>query len=336
MAKRLSLPKPKAAATGGGAYFAPLSEIKLFSSGCCLLDCCLGGGWAERILNLVGDKSSGKTLLACEAAANYLTRYPDATVWYRDVEAAFDVEYMTRLGIPADRFDYGGECCCVEDVFRELTDKIKNKERGIYIIDSLDALSDHAELERDLDAGTFGTDKARKVSQLFRRLNQGISQSKITVLVISQVRDKIGVQFGERHSRSGGRALDYYASQVVWLSQIKQLKRTVRGVERPVGIRVRAAVKKNKVGMPFREVTFPLLFNFGIEDVVAGAEWLHEVKALEEGGIEPNELKRLTSFRSIGNMEPQEYHDYRKRLARGVRKVWNRIEGDFAPMRRKY
>ncbi len=334
MTKRVTLDRKPS--TDGGAYFGPQVTAPLFSSGCCLFDCCLGGGWAERILNLVGDKSTGKTLLACEAAANYLIQYPDATVWYRDVEAAFDIGYMTRLGIPADRFDYGSDCYCVEDVFEELTKKIKDKERGIYIIDSLDALSDRAEMKRDMDEGTYGVNKARQISQLFRRLNQGISESKITVLVISQVRDNIGVTFGEHNTRSGGRALDFYASQVVWLSQMKQLKRTVKGVERPVGIQVRAKVKKNKVGPPFREATFPLLFDYGIEDVIAGAEWLADVKALAEAGLEAADLKLLTSFKSVGAMDPTDYAAWRKRLSRGVRKVWKRIEAEFIPVRRKY
>ena len=320
----------------GGAYFDAVQKPSVFPSGCCLLDCGLGGGWSERIINVVGDKSTGKTLLACEAGANYLERYPDATIWYRDIEAAFDTSYMSRLGIPVDHFDYGEDCFCVEDVFEELTRLSEQGGRGLYIIDSLDALSDRAEMKREVGVGSYGTDKARQISQLFRRLNQSISKSKITVMVISQVRDNIGVMFGEHHRRSGGRALDFYASQVVWLSQIKQLKRTVKGVERPIGIVVRAKVKKNKVGPPFREVEFPLIFNYGIEDVVCSATWLHSVKAAGEISISSADLKELMSFRLVGQMDDEAYHSWGRKLSRSVRRVWRRIEHDFTPGRRKY
>ena len=245
----------------GGMYFEPARSVDLVSSGCQLLDCCLGGGWAERVVNLVGDKSTGKTLLACELAANYLRKYPKASVWYREVEAAFDEDYVAALGIPVKRFDRREDCLTVEDVFEELQQLIENGLHGLYVIDSLDALSDRAETKRDMNDGTYGAEKAKKLSQLFRRLIQGLAKAKIMVMVVSQVRDKIGVRFGDRHTRTGGRALDFYASQVVYLSQIKRLKRSVKGVDRPVGIEVRAQVKKNKVGPPFRECDFPILLD---------------------------------------------------------------------------
>jgi recombination protein RecA len=329
MAKRASLIED------GGAYFTPPSSFDRYSSGCCLLDCCLGGGWVENIVNLVGDKSSGKTLLACEAAANYL-RKDGAEVWYREVEAAFDPAYIAQLGIPVDRFQMSAELFTVEDFFEDLGRLIEQGRRGLYILDSLDALSDRAELKRGLDEGTYGANKAKQIGQLFRRLNQKMSRSKITLMLISQVRDKIGVTFGEHHTRSGGRALDFYASQIVWLSQIKMLKRTVRGVERPIGIQVRAKVKKNKAGLPLREIDFPILFNYGVEDVLAGMQWLQEVKSVDVLGLDAGEVKRLSSFKGLGDMACEEYKMYRHLVSKAVRRVWKQVEATFMSKRRKY
>jgi protein RecA len=349
MAKRLKLSNGPLDSTpvAGGAYFDNYERPPLFTSGCCVLDCCIGGGWCERLLNIVGDKSTGKTLLACEAAANYLAKYPDARVWYRDTEAAFDEPYMTHLGIPASRFDYSDRCFAVEDVFDELDRLIKVGERGLYIVDSLDALSDRAEEKRGIDEGTYGLSKAKQMSQLFRRLNQRLAGS-ITVLVVSQVRDKIGVAFGEHYTRSGGRALDFYASQVVWLSQVDMHKRTIKEVVRPIGIQVRAKCKKNKVGPPFREVEFPLIFDYGVEDLVAGAEWLNSVKAdklLEEAvgkrfdsrGVEVGKVvKRLTSLPMVARLDSTDYKELRSIVAACVQERWAAIEREFVPRRRKY
>jgi recombination protein RecA len=262
--------------------------------------------------------------------------HPDATVWYRDVEAAFDSGYMLRLGIPADKFDYGDSVYCVEDVFEEITKLIEAEKRGLYVIDSLDALSDHAEMKRDMDEGTYGADKPKLLSQLFRRLNGKMSRSGITVLVVSQVRDNIGVVFGERHTRSGGKALDFYASQIVWLSQIRQLKRVIRKVERPIGIEVKAKVKKNKVGPPFREATFPILFDYGVEDVIAAIQWLQSVNAVEEAGLTADDCKALSTFRAIGALDSDKYNCWRITVSKAVEKIWARIEKEFIPTRRKY
>lgn len=320
----------------GGSYFSsPKTNIEFISSGCMLLDCVLGGGYPlGRIVNIVGDKSTGKTLLAIEACANFAASYPDGMIWYREAEAAFDLEYAGALGLPLDRVVFNGEndFLTIEDIFEDLENCLETYKdtKGLYIIDSLDALSDRSEMSRKIDEGTYGAAKAKKLSELFRRLTRKLSNSNICVLIISQVRDNIGVTFGERFSRSGGRALDFYASQSLWLSQTGTKKRTIKGVERVCGVDIRARCKKNKISMPFRECDFPILFGFGLDDLTANILWLEKTKLLKDD----EDSKKL--LRSIPSMSDEEYKDVRTKYAERVKQHWYEIEEQFIPTRKKY
>lgn len=314
---RVRLRNVQPAEENGGLYFAnPKTNVQLLRTGCTMLDCVLGGGWAQgRIVNIVGDKSTGKTLLAMEAIANFFSQYPNGSCRYNEAESAFDQEYAGALGIPISKVDIREDCDTVESFFDDLTSymgKKKKGEAGLYILDSLDALSDAAEMERGISEGTFGAAKAKQLSQVFRRIVRKLAASNILLIVISQVRDSIGVAFGEKHSRSGGKALDFYASQIVWLAHLKLLKRTISKVERPYAIRIRARCKKNKVGLPFRDCEFELRFGYGIEDVKASLEWATEV-----GLALPKDMK---------------LEELRERII----KHWYKIESDFLPKEKKY
>src|ERR1019366_4649132 len=149
----------------------------------------------------------------------------------------------------------------------------------LYIIDSLDALSDEAEQGREIGDGSYGGSKPKKLGEMFRRLVERIEGQRMLFIVISQLRDKLNVTFGEKQTRSGGRALDFYASHIVWLAEIGKIKKTRGGVERIVGVNVKARVKKNKVGLPFRDFQYPILFGYGVDDLTANVEWLFEVKS---------------------------------------------------------
>lgn len=322
----------------GGLYFPAKADVETFSSGCSLLDCVIGGGWPiGRIANIVGDKSTGKTLLAIEACANFMRKYPDGTITYAEVEAAFDQSYASALGLP-DKIRFPANIFTVEDVFQDLEKRVeralKTGRPALYIIDSLDALSDKAELGREIDAGSYNTQKAAKVGQLFRRLVQRIKGSRMTVIFISQERDLIGVTFGKKSTRSGGRAMDFYASQVLWLAHIGRIKKTRKGVDRVIGIKVRAKCEKNKIAMPFRECDFPILFSFGVEDVVAGTDWLIKVGKAREVFPTTKEAKRF--LLEVQRLDVKEYNMYRRKIARAVRSSWDLIERDFTPKRRKY
>ena len=202
------------AATAGATYFASSAErdgLEFFSTGCALLDQVMGGGYVlGRMTNVIGDKSTGKTLLAIEAVINFLRKWVDGYVRYAEAEAAFDQKYAAAMGMPITQVDWasmlsedGENDRTVEWLFDDITATIKKlKGRpGLYIVDSLDALSDRDELERDISKGSFGQAKAKKIGELFRRLAGEIESSRLCVLIISQIRDKIGVMFTRKRMR---------------------------------------------------------------------------------------------------------------------------------------
>ncbi len=311
------------------------ANLSFVSTGCTILDCALGGGLPlGRIANIVGDKSTAKTALATEVIINFVRDYPEGTAAYRDAEWAFDREYAASMGMTVDRIDFGGDPVeTVEDFARDLESfldsRIKQGNAGIYVLDSLDALSDQAEVDAEIGKGTYGTQKAKNLSILFRKLKGKISQANTLLLIVSQVRDNIGVAFGEKHKRSGGRALDFYASQIFWTSHIKTLKRTIKKVERPYGVLIRAKVKKNKIGLVGREAEFEFRFGYGVEDVLASVNWLAEV-----GQIDNAELKSV--FENIDKWDDAFYKEKQKQFASEVREKWRDIETTFLPVRKKY
>lgn len=315
----------------------PGQDVSFFGSGCTLLDCSLGGGWAERrVINIIGDKSVGKTMIATEAGANFVQKYKqDGKIKYKECEAAWDHRYASSLGVPLDRFEFGQRLNTVEDMFDDISDSMKAKVPTLEIIDSLDALSDKAEMDREFGDATYGTGKARDLSKLFRLLVRDMERTNLTLMAISQIRSRIGISFGRQTARTGGRALDFYASQVVYLKHTGTVYRTVDNVKRPVAYEVSSKVDKNKVGPPLREVDFVLEFGYGINDLETCMTWLKQVKHLDDVGC--NETTWKKRMRQINNLKTEE--DYKKelRIIQGaVRKRWTEIETGFLPKRRKY
>lgn len=313
MAPRIKVEDDKPPKKSGGLYFAsPKTDLKFIHSGCQTFDLALGGGWARgRIANIVGDKAVGKTLLAIEACANFNMAEPRSKIRYREAESAFDPAYASALGFPTEKVDFGDPIETIEDVFEDLEAVIKGaRTPELYIVDSLDALSDRAEMERDINKGSYGAAKAKKLSELFRRQVRGLAEKDITLLVISQIRDNIDAgMFGKKHMRSGGKALDFYASQIAWLTQIEKLKRTVKGITRVTGTKVKAVLEKNKIALPYREAEFQILFGYGIDDYAASSEFL------KKAGVE---------FDKDADLAPL------------VNSLWYEIEERFLPKEQKY
>jgi recombination protein RecA len=293
----------------------------------------------------------GKTLLAIEATANFAKKYPKGLIWYREAEAAFDEKYAETLGLPVRRVDFGPDGIgtmwdTVEDIFEDLEKQIavakKEGVPGIYIVDSLDALSTRPEMARDIDKGSFKTDKAKLLSELFRRQTRKQKEANILLLIISQIRAKIGVMFGEKDTRGGGKALDFYASQALWLSHMANLTKTIDGVKRITAQEVRARCKKNKIAMPFRECTFKIRFGYGIDDLDAAVNWLAEVKQLERledikiGKKENLEDVADRYIKQCGKLDPPEFDRRLKHVNKVLKEAWVDVESKFRPARRKY
>jgi len=316
-------------------YFKDDSNIEYFSSGCTLVDCALGGGWAEgRFINIYGQSGSGKTLLLIEGAINYRMRHPGVKIQYVETESAFDEEYAYQLGMPRDNFKLQQDIFTVEDLFDDFEKFIKDNPKGLYIVDSWDALSDKAEIERKIDESSFGAAKAKKLSEMFRRLNHKMGSADVTLISVSQVRDNIGVSFGRKYTRSGGKALQFYGSQIITINEKKKITKVIDKITRVVGIESEIKVEKNKAGTPFRTCIVPIYFGYGIDNIEAGLTWLEEIgkeELFEELGLTSSNYGRyLQGWRKAGNP------DLEAKINAIVRREWDKIEATFAIGRSKY
>jgi recombination protein RecA len=346
MAKRVRAEQPKEEDEAEvNSYFTSDKENLLFTStGCTLLNCVIGGGYAQgRMVNIIGDKSTAKTGLSTEALINFKLTFPDGHAAYRETEGAYDEAYSEAMGLPVDQIDFGPEdpIDTVEKFdkdFRAFIEKcMKDDVPGIYVLDSFDSLSDEAEMKADLSDGSYGMAKQKKVGIMFRKLNKKIEKSKVLLIIVSQVRENINAMFGEKYRRSGGKALDFYASQIFWLAHTGMLKRTVKKVERTYGVSIKANCKKNKVGFPFRTCEFDFIFGYGIDDVAASVNWLYEVDRLKELGYKAGKKAELKAVADqIKALEGKEYRRAKKELDRHVIAVWREIEENFLPKKGKY
>lgn len=304
---------------------AETKDLEFIPSGCTLLDCVLGGGWPlGRISNVVGDKSSNKTGLSVEAIANFRKKYPNGLIWYQDAEAAFDISYAQTLGLPDpekdDKTFVIDDVRDIEDTYsliKQATKEVRDQKTvGLYVLDTLDALIPEKKID-EMDEGYDAARRAALINSMITRLVGDIESSNMHLMVVSQIRENIGVMFGEKYKRNGGKALDFYATQILWLNVMNKLSKTIRGVKKVYGITVKALAKKNKIGLPFRECTFPVIFNYGINDYTANIEYLGDIK----GGLEGLDIEGTKPIAEVKDR---------------VIKIWNEIEQEFLPTEKKY
>lgn len=326
-------------------YFKEEDVVNFIPTGSTLLDCALGGGWARgRVVNIVGDKSTGKSLLAVQAMGHNIVSYPNSTNKYADAEHVDVVEFFKRIGAPSTNVKFEENVFTVEDFFNSLSEMEAEvtDEQSLYILDSLDALSNQAELASKITDGSYGMGLPKKMSELLRRLNAKVAAKNMTLMIISQIRDNI-ITFGHgpKYKRSGGHALDFYASQVVWLETPKEIKRTIGGEERPIGVEISAYVDKNKVSMPWRECKMKIVFEMGVDDLWTNLEYLFKREAIDR----VTELKTeklatdvsITKFaRETHNWNFEERDKLSKAVSAITKQVYDEFESKFAVKARNF
>ena len=237
--------------------------IERFPSGSPELDRALGGGWPRgRFIELMGPEAGGKTTLCLHGIAEFQKYLPDEDIALVDTEHSFDEKYAKAIGVDTDLVlvnqpESGEEAL---NVVRKLI----HNNVGLIIVDSVAALVPQAELDGDI-GDVHVAQQARLMSQAMRMLCAEAGSRKVTIFFTNQMRDKIGVTWGDKTTTPGGRALRHYASVRVSISPIARVK----DGEEVVGTKVRADVKKNKVAAPFKKAEFYISFGTGIDRVAA-------------------------------------------------------------------
>jgi recombination protein RecA len=290
--------------------------MEAISSGSLSLDGALGiGGYPRgRVIEIFGPESSGKTTLSLHAIAE--AQRNGGTAAFVDAEHALDAVYARKLGVDIDNLlvsqpDSGEQALEITEVL------IRSGAIDIVVVDSVAALVPRAELEGEMGEAQMGL-QARLMSQALRKLTGIVSKSKTTLVFINQIREKIGVMFGNPETTTGGRALKFYSSVRVDVRRIASIK----DGDAVIGSRTKAKVVKNKVAPPFREAEFDILYGEGISKEGDLLDLAVEKNIVEKSGAWFSfQGERLGQGRENARVFLKEHHDYRDRVELGLREI---------------
>lgn len=292
--------------------------IGAIPTGALSLDAALGIGGVPRgrIIEIYGPESSGKTTLALQILAE--AQALGGTVAFIDAEHALDPVYAARLGVDIDEVlisqpDTGEQALEICDML------VRSGAIDCIVIDSVAALVPKAEIEGEIGETTVGL-QARLMSQALRKLAGSLSKSNTTCIFINQLREKIGIMFGNPETTTGGRALKFFSSVRIDVRRIDSIK--VNG--EAVGNRVRAKIAKNKVAPPFRQAEFDLMYGEGISKEGCVIDMAVECGiAKKSGAWYTYGEERLGQGREAAKEKLRENPDLRKELEDKVREYYN-------------
>jgi recombination protein RecA len=296
-----------------------IENIQVISTGSIGLDAALGiGGFPRgRVIEIYGPEASGKTTLAIHAIAEAQKNGGIAAII--DAEHTFDRNYAEKLGVDVENLlisqpDNGEQAL-------EITDNlIRSGALDIVVIDSVAALTPKAEIEGEMGDSKMGL-QARLMSQALRKLTANISKTNTSCVFINQLRDKIGVMFGNPETTTGGNALKFYASVRVDIRKTNQIKEG----EEIVGNRTRVKIVKNKLAPPFRKADFDILYGEGISQ-------LGEIVDL---GVDFEIIKKSGSWFSYGDTKLGQGRDAVKQIIKDNPELYEELKGKITEALKK-
>lgn len=296
-----------------------VDNIQVISSGSIGLDAALGiGGFPRgRVIEIYGPEASGKTTLAIHAIAEAQKNGGIAAII--DAEHTFDRNYAEKLGVDVENLlisqpDNGEQAL-------EITDNlIRSGALDIIVIDSVAALTPKAEIEGEMGDSKMGL-QARLMSQALRKLTANISKTNTSCVFINQLREKIGVMFGNPETTTGGNALKFYASVRVDIRKTNQLKEG----EEVIGNRTRVKIVKNKLAPPFKKADFDILYGEGISQ-------LGEIVDL---GVDFDIIKKSGSWFSYGDTKLAQGRDATKQIIKDNPELYDELRTKIMEALRK-